>query len=74
MVYNIRYKNDKLIVYKSTSSGFVISVLGQRRLIKGHDVLLLNFKSFFKYMSIGSKFKLNRSLIHLFSTKLGISL
>jgi hypothetical protein len=72
MVYSIKYRDERLVVYKHSSSGFVVSVLGKRVNVKNYDTFFLNFKSFFKYMSAGAELKLNRHLVHLFSLRLGV--
>lgn len=49
-MYVLKLKLNRLVLYKSPSSNFVLSVIGYRCSLKNHsyDVFFMNFKSLFK--------------------------
>jgi hypothetical protein len=73
MVYVIKLKNARtLVCYKSNSSQFVISVLGQIFSKKGYEGININFKKFFTLAQAGAKIDFNKNLKRLFLYKLGL--
>jgi hypothetical protein len=71
-MYIFKLTNNKIIVYKSNSSQFVVSVVGQLFSNKGYDGVRLNFKNFFVLLKTSSNINFNKSLRRLFLYRLGL--